>query len=234
MAKRVAQIPRGHTIALGYLRVSTDEQADSGASLPAQRAQLQSYADSRGWYVVWVVDAGISGKSLDRAGMTYALPQLTAGHADVLLATALDRMSRDVGDVAHLMRASVTERWALVSVRESIDTSTAMGRAFVQIAAVFAELERGLIAERVRDGMAQKRADGWHMGRRTALAPETIQRIFRDRQAGIPWQHIADALTADGIPTPTGRAVWSVSSVQSAFSVNPAPRYAAAQGAGPA
>jgi len=234
MARKRAQIPRDHTIALAYLRVSTDEQADSGASLPAQRAQLQSYADSRGWYVVWVTDAGKSGKDLDRPGVQYALSELRAGHADVLLATALDRMSRNVADVATLMRDSLSQHWALVSVRESIDTSTAMGRAFVQIAAVFAELERGLIAERVRTGMAQKRAEGWHMGRRTALSPEVIARISADRHAGIPWQHIADALSADGIPTPTGNPVWSVSSVQSAFSVNPSPRYADAQATGPA
>lgn len=216
------------TLALGYLRVSTDEQAEDGASLAAQQSQLQNYADARGWYVVWLPDAGWSGKSLDRPGISEALTLLSAGQADVLLAVALDRISRNVGNVAALMEASLVERWSLVTLRESIDTGTAMGRAFVQIAAVFAELERGLIAERVKAGMAQKRDEGGHMGRRTALPPDVINAIRQKRSAGVPYARIAAELTASNVPTPGRRkndpgAVWTVSSVQNALRVNPDP-----------
>jgi DNA invertase Pin-like site-specific DNA recombinase len=220
--------PRATLIALAYTRVSTDEQASDGASLASQGAALATYADLRGWSVVPVSDPGVSGKNLDRPGMTYALSELAAGNADVLLATALDRMSRNVADVAHLMQASLDQGWALVSVRESIDTSTAMGRAFVQIAAVFAELERGLIAERVKAGMTQKRLDREHMGRRTRIAPWVLAKIHTHRDNGWSYAEIAQWLMVTGVPSPGRYALspgstWSVSSVQSALSVVPDP-----------
>lgn len=216
------------TLALGYLRVSTEEQADEGASLASQQSRLQAYADVRGWYVVWLSDPGWSGKSLDRPAITDALHYLATGRADVLLAVALDRISRNVGDVADLMEASLAEHWALVTLRESIDTSTAMGRAFVQIAAVFAELERGLIAERVKAGMAQKRAEGEHMGRRTAIPRAIVDRIRSQRAVGVPYGRIAAELNSESVPTPGRRrdapgAFWTRSSVQNACRVNPDP-----------
>jgi DNA invertase Pin-like site-specific DNA recombinase len=91
----------------------------------------------------------------------------------------LDRISRSVSDVSGLMTRSVEEEWGLVCLRESIDTSTAMGRAFVQIAAVFAELERGLVSERTKAGMAQKKLEGSVFGKPSKLDPAVRARITR-------------------------------------------------------
>jgi len=221
--RKTRSASRARPLAVCYVRVSTEEQADEGASLAAQESALRARADREGWDVLVLIDAGISGKSLDRARITAARFLLANGDADVLLATALDRISRSVHDVTGLMQDSVAEGWALVTIREQIDTSSAMGRAYVQIAAVFAELERGLISERVKAGMAQKRIEGVHTGRRTALPAELIARVRQMRNAGSTWQSIADTLNVESVRTATGRQPWRVSGVQSAYRSNPTP-----------
>ena len=203
--------------------MSTAEQANDGASLAAQQLTLETFAHFHNWDIRLVSDPGASGKNLTRPGMTSALELLGAGEADVLAAVQLDRISRSVYDVAGLMQRSLDEGWALVTVRGSIDTSTAMGRAYVHMAALFAELERGMIGERTKAGMAQKRLEGSHLGRRTTLTLPVIERIRAERAAGRPYAAIASRLTADRIPTATGKLIWGVSSVQSALTVNPSP-----------
>ncbi len=79
---------------IGYLRVSTDEQADSGLGLAAQRSGITIAARSRGWQVRWVEDAGYSAKNLDRPGVQAALSALAKGDADALVVAKLDRLSR--------------------------------------------------------------------------------------------------------------------------------------------
>ena len=179
--------------------MSTTEQADDGASLSAQRATLETFARLHNWDTRVVSDPGASGTNLTRPGMTTALELLSTGEADVLAAVQLDRISRSVYDVAGLMQRSIDEGWALVTVHGSIDTSTAMGRAYVHMAAMFAELERGMIGERTKAGMAQKRLEGVHLGRRTGLAVPVIERIRAERAAGRPYAVIAARLTADRI-----------------------------------
>ena len=163
------------------------------------------------------------GKSLARPGIIFALGLLGSGQADVLAAVQLDRTSRSVYDVASLMQCSIDEDWALVAVRGRIDTSTAMGRAYVHMAALFAELERAITSARTKAGMAQGRSEGVHLGRRTSLPLPVIQRIRAERAAGRSYSAIARGLTSEEIPTATGRAVWQISSVQSALTVNTSP-----------
>ena len=163
------------------------------------------------------------GKSLARPGIIFALGLLGSGQADVLAAVQLDRISRSVYDVASLMQCSIDEDWALVAVRGRIDTSTAMGRAYVHMAALFAELERAITSARTKAGMAQGRSEGVHLGRRTSLPLPVIQRIRAERAAGRSYSAIARGLTSEEIPTATGRAVWQISSVQSALTVNTSP-----------
>lgn len=211
---------RTRPLALLYVRVSTLEQSEDGASLASQRAALESFAQIHEWDVQVIEDAGVSAKSLDRDGMNRALEMLSAGEADVLAAVRLDRLSRDLHDITGLLKRSVDERWALVTIHGSIDTSTAMGRAYVHMAGLFAELERGMIGERTKAGMAQKRAEGQHLGRHTALPRETVEDIRQMRdQGGMSWPKIAQALTEKGTPTATGGQTWYVSTVQSAYRV---------------
>lgn len=217
--------------AIGYVRVSTEDQVLDGASLAAQETLLRTTAKLRGYDLIQVVvEAGVSGKSLARPEMQKALTRLAAGEAVVLMATALDRLTRSTGDLDALLKMSVKQGWRLLALNGDVDTTTAMGEAFIGIAAVFAQLERRLIGERTRAGMVQKRREGQHLGRRTALDPLVIDRIRSDRAAGVSWRRIASALSADpNTQTATGGHTWSVSSVQSAAVVNPAPPATRAQ-----
>src|SRR5262245_60092592 len=83
---------------VGYLRVSTVEQATNGAGLDAQRATIAAEAERRGWSVRWIEDRGYSAKDLRRPGIRDVLSLLEAGEADALVVAKLDRLSRSLVD----------------------------------------------------------------------------------------------------------------------------------------
>jgi len=101
------QRPSGPSSAvIGYVRVSTDEQADSGLGLAAQRASIEAECAHRGWVLTAIYeDAGYSGKTLSRPAMKAALAVLKAGEAGALVVAKLDRATRSVIDAARLLRA---------------------------------------------------------------------------------------------------------------------------------
>lgn len=208
--------------ALGYIRVSTEEQAEDGGSLAAQETQVRAYMKAQEWTCVGILsDPGVSGTSFEgRDGMARARAMLANGEADYLVAIALDRHSRNVDDIRALLSESVERGWGLVSVSESLDTSTATGKLFVHMVAGFAEYVRDVISERTRSGMAAKTRAGGHMGRHTVLAPEVVGEIrtWRD-DVGMSWNEITKALNALDRPSARG-GPWAPSSAQSAYNVN--------------
>ncbi len=200
---------------LGYIRVSSAEQADSGAGLQAQRNAVTAEAERRGWTLLGVVeDAGYSAKSLDRPGMQVALGQLARGEADALLAAKLDRLSRSLLDFAGLLERAQREGWSLVALDLGLDTTTPQGRMMARILATFAEYERQLIGQRTRDALAVKRAQGVRLGRPPVLPDEVVARIRREHEQGASLRKIAERLTDDGISTARGGARWQPSSVR--------------------
>src|SRR4051794_18198835 len=121
MAKRPT---RPRPLALGYVRVSTQEQASDGASLDAQRAALVAEAERRGWDLELIADEGLSGKEgSDRPGLAAALDRLDAGDADALLSIRLDRVSRSVHDFVLLLARAKRYRWQLVLLTPNLDTT---------------------------------------------------------------------------------------------------------------
>src|SRR5690349_8597635 len=112
---------------IGYIRVSTQEQSDSGAGLKAQRRAIQGEADRRGWTVEWIEDTS-SGKSLRRKGIQQALAKLCSGEVGTLVITKIDRVSRSIADFAKLVDKAKAEDWEIVVVLEPFDMSTAVGR----------------------------------------------------------------------------------------------------------
>lgn len=202
---------------VAYLRVSTDEQAHSGAGLDAQRTAIATEAARRGWTVTaWHADEGVSGSkpAAERPAASAALDAVTNGHAAALIVAKLDRLGRSVYDLAGLMQRSDAEGWTLTACDGTVDTSTPAGRFHTHIMAGVAELERGLISQRTRDALAAKRAAGVRLGRPSVLARDVVARIVDERDAGRSLRLIAEGLTADGITTARGRATWSTSSVQ--------------------
>jgi DNA invertase Pin-like site-specific DNA recombinase len=213
MSKTKRKSPRVTPLALAYLRVSTEEQAKEGASLDAQRNLLAAEADRRGWDVEFVVDDGFSAKDLNRPGLTRALGMLDGNEADVLLTLRVDRLSRSVYDFADLMSRSEKKGWNLVACDLGIDTSTPHGGLMAHVLASVAEYERRVIGVRTREGMAQRRREGVHVGRPRALDEDLIERIVRGKQAGQSLSRIARDLSDEGIPTARGGA-WRASTIK--------------------
>jgi len=219
MAPRTAS-RRTRPLALAYVRVSTVDQAENGASLEAQRATLTAEADRRGWDVEVIADEGLSAKSLNRPGLQAALARLDAGEADHLLAVRLDRVSRSVADFAGLVDRSHRRGWGLALLSPNIDTTDPAGRFTSNVLASAAQYERELIGARTREGMAQRAAEGVKMGRPRAIPADVLTRIRAAREAGASLRKIADDLTAAGVPTAQGGRRWYASTVRAALAAD--------------
>ncbi len=152
--------------AVGYVRVSTADQADSGASLDAQRAKIEAYATMHDLELVEVItDAGLSAKTLDRPGMAQLLRLIKGRKVDVVVIAKLDRITRsvrDLGDLVDLFKRSGVE---FASVGDHIDTSTAAGRLVLNVMGSVSQWEREAIGERTKDALAALRAQGKRISR---------------------------------------------------------------------
>jgi len=156
------------TRVVGYVRVSTDKQADEGVSLDAQQAQLAAYAGLYGLEIVEVVvDAGESAKTLQRPGLARALAMLASGAADGLLVVKLDRLTRSVRDLGELVSGVFAPgKAALLSVGEQIDTRSAAGRLVLNVLASVSQWEREAIGERTSRAMQHMRSRNEYTGGR--------------------------------------------------------------------
>jgi DNA invertase Pin-like site-specific DNA recombinase len=150
-----------------YTRVSTREQAEDGHGLDAQRTEIARTAEARGWRIVaWCEDAGVSGAHLDgRDGLSRAIAMAEAGQVDGVLATKIDRVSRSVADFAQLVSLAREGRWNLVVLDIGLDLSTPTGEFVATIMCAAAQLERRMIGQRTKDGLAAAKAKGVHVGR---------------------------------------------------------------------
>jgi DNA invertase Pin-like site-specific DNA recombinase len=204
---------------VGYVRVSTNEQADSGAGLEAQRAAISAEAERRGWQLVHVFeDAGASGKSLNgRRGLERALEAVERGEAGGLIVSKLDRLSRSLLDFAALMERRRKRGWNLIALDLGVDTSTPSGEMMASVLATFAQFERRLIGQRTKDALAVKRAQGVQLGRPRAMSVDTVERIHELQRLGMSVSDIAHELNAMGIPTATGRGRWHSPGVKRAL-----------------
>lgn len=195
---------------IGYLRVSTEEQAASGAGIDAQRAAITAEADRRGWgdRLEWLTDEGYSAKNLQRPAIADALERLAAGEAGTLVVSKLDRLSRSLLDFAGLMARAEREGWHLVALDLGVDTSSPQGEMVAHVMASFAQFERKLIGARTRDALAAKRRAGVRLGRPPEVAAPVAERIRAARAAGASYRAIADELNAEQVPTVHGGAQW--------------------------
>lgn len=191
--------------AIGYSRVSTREQGDSGVGLEWQETTIRAQVEARGWELVDVKSDVASGKTLrrrDELGM--ALRDLQAGHADALVVAKLDRLSRSVLDFASLMETAAAEGWSLVVLDMGVDTTTTNGKLIANIMIALAQWERELIGDRTRNALEAVRARGTRLGRPSNVDDATLRLIRVLRNAGNSWHAIAHALTCEGIPTAQG------------------------------
>ena len=153
---KVAAVSQRQTIA--YLRVSTEDQATNGVSLAAQEERIRAYcvATKRQLDEV-VIDDGHSAKSLKRPGMQRILAGIRAGKIDAVVVLKLDRLTRSVRDLADLLDLFQEAGAALVSISETLDTSTATGRLIITLIGTVSQWEREAIGERTAFALAHKR-----------------------------------------------------------------------------
>ena len=166
-----------------YTRKSTDEGLEKEFnSLDAQRESCEAYIASQrseGWVLVHdrYDDGGVSGGTLDRPALKRLLADIEAGLIDVIVCYKIDRLSRSLMDFAKLVQAFDEHQVTFVSVTQSFNTTTSMGRLTLNILLSFAQYEREIIGERVRDKIAASKARGMWMG-----GPVPLGYDIRDRK----------------------------------------------------
>ena len=203
------------TRALAYIRVSTEEQSQSGHSLDAQKANVMSELDRRGWSLVELIEENGSAKSMRRRpGLQRALERLAAGEADVLVTTKLDRLTRSVADLSKLITLSSAEGWSFVTHDVALDTTSPSGKAMAQMIGVFAEWERDVLGERTKVGRAAPVAKGVKVGRPRKRDARTRRRIARERARGRSYAAIANGLNDDQVERAHGGVAWHASTIR--------------------
>lgn len=206
------------TTAVGYLRVSTEEQAASGLGLEAQRAELERFAEQHGLTVTsWHVDAGVSAATMNRPALLEALGVIDAGRAGVLLAKDASRLSRSMSDLAALLKAATSDGWCVKTADSLVDTCDPQGQLLPHFLGIVADLERQFTSQRTRQALAAAKARGTRLGKQSALPAAVVERIVSQRGDGATWQAIADGLNADEVPTGQGGSTWRPSSVRAAY-----------------
>jgi len=201
------------TRALGYIRVSTEDQATNGHGLDAQHDAITAHADRRGWPVTILADEGRSGSQVN-PGLRDCLDQLRAGRADALIVAKLDRLARSVAHAADILNAAKTQGWNLIICDLGVDLGTPQGRAMANMLATFAEFERDMISVRTKEGLAAAKAKGKPIGRPRLAPSDVVDRIVTDRESGQSFDAIARDLAGGGVLSPQGRPTWQASTVR--------------------
>jgi DNA invertase Pin-like site-specific DNA recombinase len=192
MREVMEQPSMGKTLRVGlYLRVST-----SGQTVENQRQDLQRVAEQRGWQIVdTYIDHGISGaKGRDkRPAFDRMAKDAAHGKLDLVAAWSIDRVGRSLGHLVEFMDELRQQGVGIYLHQQQVDTSSAAGRAFLQMAGVFAEFERSIIVERINAGLARARKQGKRLGR-LPVSNRTEVQIRNLRQQGLGKLKIARTL----------------------------------------
>lgn len=163
MQTRQMKIIDGSPTAAIYARKS--KATEKGESIENQISRCISLCDLRGWGYVVFQDYDVSGATLDRPDFELMMKKIYEGEFQYLVCYKLDRVSRSTSDFSNLINELDSINVPFISIKENFDLTTPMGRAMMMITAVFAQLERETIAERVRDNMIDRAKLGkWNGG----------------------------------------------------------------------
>ncbi|MCX6650857.1 MAG: recombinase family protein [Methanomassiliicoccales archaeon] len=215
-----------HLRAAIYVRVSTEDQAREGYSIPAQLKRLRSYCLARGWTVFYeYVDDGYSGRSAERPN--YKKMMHEKDHWDVLVVLKMDRIHRNSRNFAMMMDFLRSWNKEFNSMQESFDTTTAIGRFVMDIIQRIAQLESEQIGERVKVGMTQKAKEGkGHLGSPEPYGyhyqngelvieeqeAQAVVSMFRMATGLSSLNQICEALDSQGVETKNG-GIWQRATV---------------------
>ncbi len=165
-----------------YTRKSSEEGLDQDFnSLDAQREACAAYIESQrheGWklFPTRYDDGGFSGGNLDRPALTQLLADLDAGHIDLIVVYKVDRLTRSLSDFAKLVERLDAKGASFVSVTQSFNTTTSMGRLTLNVLLSFAQFEREVTGERIRDKIAASKKKGMWMGGYVPIGYDCIDR----------------------------------------------------------
>jgi len=197
-----------------YIRVSTEEQARQGLSVDAQIDKCKSFCNARDWKIFKIYkDAGHSAGTMNRPSLELLMRDANEKKFDIILVYKIDRFSRRLTDLILTLDSLKEKDINFTSVTEQIDTTSAMGEAFFQIIGVFAQLERGMVKERVelaferkiKFGEALFRAPFGYIYQNKKLVPhpensQKIKEIFEMWARGINYKEISEKFS---IPSST-------------------------------
>ena len=153
-----------------YTRVSSDQRLEQDFnSLDAQREAAEAYIKSQaheGWRLHrdHYNDGGFSGGSMERPALARLLADITAGRIDVVVVYKVDRLTRSLADFAKLVELFDSQNVSFVSVTQSFNTTSSMGRLTLNVLLSFAQFEREVTGERIRDKIAASKRKGLWMG----------------------------------------------------------------------
>lgn len=188
-----------------YIRVSTEEQAKEGISLAAQEERAKAFCVAKGWGVFKVYrDRGFSAGSMKRPALKQLMNDAEAKKYRVVVVYKIDRFSRQLKDLILTLDELRQHAINFSSVTEQIDTTTAMGVAFFQMIGIFAQLERGMVKERVEMAFDKKINAGealnrapmgyFYKGRKLMVndtEAEKVREIFQMWASGVNYKEIA-------------------------------------------
>ena len=208
-----------------YIRVSTTEQSEHGYSVPEQRERLVAYCKAMNWEVTGIFpDPGYSGKDTNRPGLQGLLSDIK--RFDVVVIYKLDRLSRSQKDTLHLIEDEFIKNGVdVVSLQETLDTTTAFGRASIGILSAFAQLERETFKERSLLGRTGRARQGKWVGtsrppigydyniekQQLTINPyeaEQVKMVYDMFLAGIGLQKIAETMHNAGHKHKYGDWTW--------------------------
>src|SRR5256886_3667278 len=171
-----------------YARVSTTDQTCDN-----QLRDLRDYCRARGWTdESEFIDTGISGTKERRPALDKLMAEVKGRHVDVVVVAAFDRFGRSVHHLVEALDLFHHLNVEFISLREQVDTGSALGQAIFTIIAAIAQLERSLIVERVRAGLRRARAEGKRLGRPRLKVDERQLRIVASQK--LPVRAAAKAL----------------------------------------
>jgi DNA invertase Pin-like site-specific DNA recombinase len=204
---------------IGYCRVSTEDQSVHGHSLPAQEQKIRQYADLYGLQVSEIItDAGLSAKNFNRPGIQTILTMIKKKEVESVIVAKLDRLTRNVRDLADIVELCNKTDTALISVNEHIDTGTAAGRMILNMLGVISQWEREAIGERTSASLQYKKQSGKKYNCHTIYGyseqdgilnvneaeQNNITLMVHLREQGLSFKAIAERLNTMDIQSRTG------------------------------
>jgi site-specific DNA recombinase len=203
--------------AIGYIRVSTQKQADEGVSLDAQRAKIEAWCLANDYELAGIhCDEGISGTKSDRDGVLAAMAE--AGKGTALIVYSLSRLTRSTKDLISFGDKLEKQGADLISLTEKIDTTTAAGKMVFRMLGVLNEFERDQVSERTKAALAHKKETNQVYNHTPYGYTRRGDRLMWDKQEqrligyvqskhrrGMSYSAIARLLNKEDIPTKLGK-----------------------------